>query len=245
LYERPHHQRIAQLLERLDATLLLKHGCLFGGGTAIALSHDEYRESLDIDFVCSSVAGYRELRDLVKLSGIDALFRRPVATLRDPRIDQYGIRCAFAVGGIPLKFEVVFEGRIALADPGPNDRVSGVWTLTRDDMVTTKLMANSDRWADDAVMSRDLLDLAVLTPTGTLPATATAKAVQAYGDSIGIDLEKAKTHLLDRDGRLRECMRGLGVTTDEADLRRAVERVQLEGTRQSTRSGKRGRRTRS
>jgi hypothetical protein len=34
LFEREHHRRIGALLERLDHALLLKHRCLFGGGTA-------------------------------------------------------------------------------------------------------------------------------------------------------------------------------------------------------------------
>ena len=53
------------MLERLDSELLLRQRCFFGGGTAIALGHGEYRESVDIDFICSSIAGYRELRQLV------------------------------------------------------------------------------------------------------------------------------------------------------------------------------------
>jgi hypothetical protein len=36
-------------LNALDARCLAQHGCLFGG-TAIALSHGEYRESVDVDF---------------------------------------------------------------------------------------------------------------------------------------------------------------------------------------------------
>jgi hypothetical protein len=234
LFERPHHQRIARVLERLDAALLLKHGCLFGGGTAIALSHGEYRESKDIDFICSSVDGYRELRTLVSLSGIDALFRTPVTRLRDPRIDQYGLRCAFAVDGVPVKFEIVFEGRVALADPGPSDRINGVWTLALEDMVATKLMANSDRWADEAVMSRDLIDLAMLTHTGVLPVSGAAKATHAYGDSVIVDLAKAKAHLLNRDGRLRICTRALSVVMEENDVRRRIELLQIEDDRAAT-----------
>ncbi len=110
MFERPHHQRIARVLEALDADLLLKNRCLFGGGTAIALVHGEYRESLHIDFVCSSVDGYRELRSLVHKGGIDALFESPMPQLREPRIDQYGIRCAVAVDDVPVKLEIVFEG---------------------------------------------------------------------------------------------------------------------------------------
>jgi hypothetical protein len=45
LFERDHHVRIALVLQALDAEALAAHGCLFGGGTAIALGHGEYRES--------------------------------------------------------------------------------------------------------------------------------------------------------------------------------------------------------
>ena len=48
MFERPHHQRIAQVLRALDGPLLRENNCLFGGGTAIALRYGEYRESVDI-----------------------------------------------------------------------------------------------------------------------------------------------------------------------------------------------------
>jgi Nucleotidyl transferase AbiEii toxin, Type IV TA system len=241
LFDRPFHQRIARVLEALDAPLLLKHRCLFGGGTAIALSHGEYRESVDVDFICSSIDGYRELRSLVSRAGADALLRTPLALLREPRIDQYGIRWAFAVDATPVKFEIVFEGRVALADPGPADRIEGVWTLTRDDMVTTKLMANSDRWADDVVHSRDLIDLAMLADDGILPAAAFAKAKRAYGESVVTDLAKAKAHLLDREGRMRHCMRALGVRLAEDELRVRIERLRFDKAGIARTAPKRGR----
>ncbi len=58
MFERPLHQRIAQVLSSLDGSLLKKHGCLFGGGTVIALRFGEYRESVDIDFLVSDLNGY-------------------------------------------------------------------------------------------------------------------------------------------------------------------------------------------
>ena len=64
MFRRPHHQRIARVLAALDTDLLRRHGCLFGGGTCIALRHGEYRESVDIDFLVSDALGYRELRQL-------------------------------------------------------------------------------------------------------------------------------------------------------------------------------------
>jgi hypothetical protein len=227
LFERPHHQRIARVLEALDADLLLKNHCLFGGGTAIALAHGEYRESLDIDFICSSVDGYRDLRGAVHKGGIDALLKSPLPHLREPRIDQYGIRCALAIDDASVKLEVVFEGRIVLAKPGPRDHICGVWTLAMADRVATKLMANSDRWADDSVMSRDLIDLSMLTETGSLSREGVSKAKRAYGESVVSDFAKAKEHLLGREGRLRRCMDAMGMTMPLADMRARVERLRV------------------
>ena len=53
LFERPHHQRIAQVLSVLNGQLLRENNCLFGGGTVIALRYGEYRESVDIDLYAS------------------------------------------------------------------------------------------------------------------------------------------------------------------------------------------------
>lgn len=57
MFEREHHQRIAKDLQALDGELLRSLGCLFGGGTCIALRYGEYRESVDIDFLVSAPDG--------------------------------------------------------------------------------------------------------------------------------------------------------------------------------------------
>lgn len=62
MFKRAHHDRIARLLCRMNARLLDNAGCFFAGGTAIVMSLDEYRESVDIDFVVSSRAGYAAIR---------------------------------------------------------------------------------------------------------------------------------------------------------------------------------------
>ena len=46
------------MLAALHGDTLRQHGCLFGGGTCIALRYGEYRESVDIDFLVSDAAGY-------------------------------------------------------------------------------------------------------------------------------------------------------------------------------------------
>ncbi|MEH0072719.1 nucleotidyl transferase AbiEii/AbiGii toxin family protein [Pannonibacter sp. Pt2-lr] len=48
---------------------------LFGGGTAIVLQLDEYRESVDIDFLCASQEGYRLIRQAVFGAGLAGLIR--------------------------------------------------------------------------------------------------------------------------------------------------------------------------
>ena len=111
---------------------------------------------------------------------------------------------------------------------GAAEVIKGVATLCQDDRVATKLMANSDRWADDAVLSRDLIDLSMLTESGLLPAVGIAKARHAYGDSVAAEVVMAKSRLLDRPGRLAACVKGLGITLTEAALRARVQRLRVK-----------------
>ena len=216
LFERAHHRRIATVLEALDADLLLAHACLFGGGTAMALRHGEYRESVDIDFLTSDLSGYRALRQrLTGPAGINAITRSqtPLEQLREMRADQYGVRTLLGVDGAAIKFELILEARITLAPPGPGDRTCGVATLTPLDMVTSKLLANADRWSDDSVLCRDLIDLAMMQPAKKLLQLAIVKAETAYGDSIASALLKAIDSLRERPQRLDHCMAAMRITT--------------------------------
>jgi hypothetical protein len=231
LFEREHHRRIGALLERLDHALLLKHRCLFGGGTALALSRGEYRESLDIDFICSSVDGYRGLRERVRENDAGWIFREPVTLHREPRVDQYGIRFAAGIDAVAVKIEITFEARVELDDPRPEERLCGAWTLRPADLAATKLMANADRYADDAMASRDLIDLAMLSDEPTLPAAGVAKARRAYGRSIGHAFERAKALLLEREGRLALCMKRMKMNLSEPTLRSRIDSLRLDPPR--------------
>ena len=221
MFERPHHQRIAAVLAALDGPLLCANGCLFGGGTAIALRYGEYRESVDIDFLVSRASGYRELRQrLTGPEGVGAIVRNAAvwSSAREVRADPYGIRTALLVEGHEIKFEIVREARIELAPPGPLDLLCGVATLTPLDMLTSKLLANSDRWADDGAFSRDLIDLAMMAPALDVLRAAVAKAEPAYGAAALADLSKAVDHLKARHGRLERCMQALQIRIPQAVL---------------------------
>lgn len=226
MFERPHHQRIAQVLSALNGPLLRETGCLFGGGTAIALKYGEYRESVDIDFLVSDVSHYRSLRQLLTdPQGIAAIVREgvePLAQAREVRADQYGIRTMLLVADQRIKFEIVLEGRIKLANPGPSDEVCGIATLTALDMAASKLLANSDRWGDDGVFSRDLIDLAMMRPPLSLLRQAVAKAELAYGKSILEDLAKAINRVKTRHGWLERCMQVMTINMPKALLLQRV-----------------------
>lgn len=220
MFERPRHRLIARVLGALNGQLLQEHGCLFGGGTAIALRFGEYRESVDIDFLLSDVNHYRSVRQLLLgASGINAIVlpgQPTLAQMRDIRADQYGIRTILSVDGQPMKFEIVLEGRIELAAPTGKDVVCGIATLTVMDMLASKLLANSDRWADDGVFSRDLIDIAMMQPRLPLLRQAIAKAGIAYGQTIRTDLEKAINQLQQRQGWLERCMQAMSMTLPKA-----------------------------
>jgi len=225
-FERIHHQLIAQVLHALDGPMLREANCLFGGGTAIALRHGEYRESVDIDFLVSDVQGYRGLRQkLAGPTGIKAIMRdaaAPLTQVRELRSDQYGIRTMLMVAALPIKFEIVLEGRIELEKPGAGDEICGVATLTPLDMLTSKLLANSDRWNDDGVFSRDLIDLAMMSPTLPLLRKAVAKAEQAYGQSIRQDLDQAIGRLHARHDWMDRCMKAMAINIPKAFLWKRV-----------------------
>jgi hypothetical protein len=216
LFERDHHRRVARVLHALDARQLHAHQCLFGGGTALALRHGEYRESVDIDFLVSHREGYRALRQLMSgPTGIQAISRpgaEAIAQTREVRADQYGVRTMLRVDDVEIKFEIVLEGRITLDAPGDSDLLCGVATLTPLDMAASKLLANSDRWRDDSVLSRDLIDLAMMMPSKHLLREAIAKAEGAYGAAIQNDLRAAVQSLRERPHRMDHCMQAMRMT---------------------------------
>lgn len=201
-FVRQEHEIIADLLDRLDHRLLLENRCWFGGGTAIVLKLREYRRSLDVYFLCSSIEGYREVRNAVVEGGADALFVAGVASAREPRTDQYGIRTFLSHRGLAIKLEIVREARIDL--DGAMDENLRVPVLCRQDLFAEKLLANADRCMDRATSYRDAIDLGMLVEAyGAIPDVAVEKAAGAYGADIG---RKARwvVERLQRKGELHQ-----------------------------------------
>ena len=182
-FKRLEHAVIGDLLHSMNHRLLLESGCWFADGTAIVMKLGEYRRSLDVDFLCSRVDGYRDVRNAFFEEGIRCLFPETVTALRDLRADAYGIRTLLEFKGQAIKFEIIREARIGI--DGRMDEQLGVPTLLEEDMFAEKLLANADRCWDRSVAYRDAIDLGKLTEArGEIPASALAKAQAAYGRDI-------------------------------------------------------------
>lgn len=211
--ERPEHQQILDVIATLDADFLRDAECWFAGGTAVSLRCHEFRLSRDVDFLCSSRNGYRLLRERVYDTGVRGLFRKDVTLRREVRADRYGIRFVLDSGGIPLKFEIVSEGRIDLS--GIEDESLPVARLSDQDLVAEKLLANEDRFLDEATMARDAIDLVMLEhELGELPDSAWSKARTAYGDSIENAFHRALHRLRDDPVMLQRAFKALAITPE-------------------------------
>ena len=176
-----HHNKILKILKSLDADLFCQSLAYFGGGTLITLDFGEYRRSRDIDFICPvSSFGYKNLRTVIYDGGHKALFRDSTQIeIGHSTTDQYGIRMLVTVDDVRIKTEIIAEVRFEL-DPPRYPEWCPVPCLSINDCFTAKLLANSDRYMDDSIEARDLIDLAVLRLQSPIPQSAIDKAENAY-----------------------------------------------------------------
>lgn len=214
-YRRPRHRKVARILKALDAKILASTNCCFGGGTRLTLELDEYRESEDIDFICSDLSGYRALRSAVESRSLGSLLPKPpngVSLLRDVRTDQYGIRTVIGVDDEPVKFEIILEARIQVA--AATVKNIQVPVLDRVSCFAEKWLANADRWNDTAVLSRDVIDLAFMLRAWDIDeALAGAElATKAYGNAVHRAALAASTKLIEDAKYRKHCIENLGVS---------------------------------
>lgn len=210
-YNRPHHEVVNKLLNALNCELLSETKCYFGGGTRIVLELDEYRESLDIDFLCADKAGYRKLRSSISQNSLGAICSQELVLLRDVRADMYGIRTFFSLDDTPIKFEIIFEGRIPLA--GEWIKNVPVESLGQVACFAEKLLANADRARDKSNNSRDLIDLAFMSATWPLNNLAEGLSLseEAYGEVVLGELIFALDQFGNRAVR-KSCLGNLNVS---------------------------------
>lgn len=208
------HQKILKVLQNLDLAFFQNQQIYFGGGTLISLSHKEYRLSKDIDFICPTGNNYRILRQTVAERGYDALFstRKDVELPGELQTNRYGVRFSVVVDQVPIKFEIVAEERIALGNPD-YPGWSPVPCLNTVDIFAEKLLANSDRWADSSVESRDLIDLCMLRLATPIPQAAIDKAENAY--PVIAPLKRAIQNFQAKPQYRERCFQALAIQVPE------------------------------
>jgi hypothetical protein len=206
----------------MDASFLVRTECYFGGGTLLAMTLGEYRESRDIDFLCSSRVGFRSLRETVTDRSLGAIFRQSVDLARDVRADRDGIRTFLNVGNVPIKFEIILEARIDLE--GTTDKTLGIPTLSRECAIAEKFLANADRGLDESTLSRDLVDLAFIAAHAGRPPLEEGMEIaeQAYGTAIRRSLRSSLDSFKGNRGRANAHLRSLGVE-DTQTLRKGLQ----------------------
>lgn len=210
-FKRPAHRQVVEMLCGLDRAFLAEAQCYFGGGTRIILELGEYRESKDIDFLCSSRDGYRRLRETVSESSLGALVATELALAREVRADQYGIRTFLDDGRARIKFEIIHEARIDL----DCENIAGlpVACLTRRHCFAEKFLANADRGLDASTLSRDIVDLAFMIEGWSKADADTGLAIarSAYGDAVHRSLAAVTAKMREDRTYRNRCIEGLAI----------------------------------
>jgi hypothetical protein len=225
-YRRPLHQRLARILALTDATFLERAQCFFGGGTQLVMSHGEFRESRDIDFLVSSQDGLRMLRETVNERSLGRIFKGKIHLSREVRADRYAIRTFITEepSAEPVKFEIVVEARIELA--GAIDNVLRVPRLELSWAIAEKLLANADRGRAKEHRARDVIDLAFVSLDVEEAAFIAGHelAARAYGQVILRELDVV-LKMLELDPKYRaQCVADL-LIEDVKGLRKGLERL--------------------
>jgi hypothetical protein len=195
----------------MDRSFLAQAQCFFAGGTRIVLELGEYRESRDVDFLCSSRDGYRQLREAVSEISLGRVVTGKIPLAREVRSDLYGIRTFVDVNGTRLKFEIVREARIDIE--GETVAAIPVTCLTRRHCFAEKFLANADRGLDASTLCRDIVDLAFMIEgwsevdarTGFTIATA------AYGEAVQRSVDAVLRRMKEDRTYRNRCVEGLAI----------------------------------
>ncbi|QSJ15903.1 nucleotidyl transferase AbiEii/AbiGii toxin family protein [Nostoc sp. UHCC 0702] len=219
-----HHNKILTILKSLNHDVLKEGSAYFAGGTLLTLDYQEYRQSKDIDFISPVfTSGYKYLRTVVFDGGFEALFC-DLSKIKIGRgtTDQYGIRMIVIVDDLAIKTEIIAESRFEL-DPPRYPEWSPVPCLSFNDCFTSKLLSNSDRYMDDSVEARDLIDLAILRLQSPIPQQSIEKAEKAY--EVIRPLEIAVKRFQERPDYRQECFYSLQV--NEAQIPMIIDGIDL------------------
>lgn len=187
-----HHQIIESALKNFNADFLAENHILFGGGTRIALEIDEYRESVDIDFLCPTRESYRAVRQQVTNASLGALVLNEFKYAREIQADRYAVRTVIIVQDTKIKLEFVSFNEYQLTTE--SNPLFPVPSLSKESCFVTKLLANADRATNYPF--KDIYDLlAMCHAWGEIPPQAWHIAESFYADDVARKLVMALEHI--------------------------------------------------
>lgn len=219
MFKRHHHNLILKALKGLNSDLLIQSDTFFSGGTAISLKNDEFRESIDIDFLCFSSSGYRKIRNQITNKNLGKiLIDNEISIPKGIKFDRYGIRCVLQIENVNIRFEIVSETRQENT-PGFDTNINGlegVPVLNNEGLLTQKMLAMSDRGTDKFNASRDAIDFIVLANNPYLDfTTAFNDACFSYGEKTVIKgIQDSIETLLNNESYYQDCLKSLDIDKD-------------------------------
>lgn len=181
-YSIKHHQVIESALDNFNADFFCEHNIIFGGGTRIALELGEFRESVDIDFLCPNKESYRAVREQVTNINLGNLVKEEFTYLRDVRADRDAVRTVIDYQGAKIKLEFVSFDNYDLSATIDKSQFP-VPFLDQTSCFYTKLLANADRKLIEPY--KDIFDiLAMFNAWGSIPEQAISLAESHYGKKV-------------------------------------------------------------
>ncbi|MEZ8062149.1 MULTISPECIES: nucleotidyl transferase AbiEii/AbiGii toxin family protein [Vibrio] len=194
-YSIKHHQVIESALKNFNADFFCENQITFGGGTRIALELNEFRESIDIDFLCPNKASYRAVREQVTNVSLGSLVHEQFEYAREIMANRYGVRVFIKYQETLIKLEFVSFDNYELT-PIQCDTKFPVPYLDQRSCFYTKLLSNSDRKLQEPY--KDILDiLAMYKSWGSIPDIAITQAESHNGKIIVRDLKESLQDIID------------------------------------------------
>ncbi len=180
-----HHQRIESALKNFNADFFYENNILFGGGTRIALELNEFRTSIDIDFLCPNKESYRAVREEVTSASLGCLVLQQFEYPREISFSRDAVRTFILIDGKGIKLEFVCFDNYDLK--AVRDELFPVPYIDRISCFYTKLLANVDRCLISPY--KDIFDiLAMCDNWGAIPDEAFNKAASHYSIAVKRDL---------------------------------------------------------
>ncbi|WP_084309200.1 nucleotidyl transferase AbiEii/AbiGii toxin family protein [Vibrio halioticoli] len=215
-YKLQHHQIIESALNNFDADFFCTNNIIFGGGTRIALELDEYRESVDIDFLCPNKSSYRSVRGSVDNTQLNQLVNTEFEYVREIRSDRDAVRTVIKHASENIKLEFVSFADYDLSFEYDKEKFA-VPFLDKQSCFYTKLLANSDRKLQEPY--KDIFDiLAMYRAWGSIPEKAIESAEEYYSKRAIIpDLIKALQDIVEHQNKYFKAAKNVKMKEDWAN----------------------------